>query len=345
MLLLCSACSWNTAGAQELAAGTSSRQLRKEVVRSLPYAQLNAETKAKIGDILEKPSLYRRLPITAISVDPEHLQFLIRYPETVVGIWELMGITHMETRRIAPFTLKTDDGAGTTSNMELVFGSPNLHIYYGDGMYEGPVLRRKLRGECVIIVRTRPHTEINTGDITSTRPGAPPQTACQLDVFLKLENGTAGIIAKTISPIVGPTADHNFTESLKFVERLNKATVGNGPGVQQMAERLDIDPNVIQKYQDVVARVYQRAYDRAKQASAAAYEAEYGQRTRPAPKKPSPVQAQPFSLSPALSASGYPYQQQSYHGNGRAFYNRPAGGTFYDYGSVNRAVFTDQYGR
>lgn len=332
-----------TAAAQELATGTSSRQLRKEVVRNLPYAQLNATTKAKISDVLEKPSLYRRLPVTAISVDPEHLQFLIRYPETVVGIWELMGITHMQTQRVAPFTLRTNDGAGTTSNMELVFGSPNLHIYYGDGLYEGPVLRRQLRGECVIIVHTRPHTEITTGDITPNRPGAPLQTACQLDVFLKLENGTAGIIAKTISPIVGPTADHNFTESLKFVERLNKTTVSNGPGVQQMAERLDVDPHVIQKYQDVVGRVYQRAAERAENTNSA-YDYDFTQRSRTV-QEPSPVTAQPFSSA----ASSYPYQQQSYqrpyHGNVRSFYSRPAGGSFYDSGSVNRAVFTDQYGR
>ena len=343
MLIVWSIFLTSAAQAQELATGTSSRQLRKEVVRGLPYAQLNAETKSKIGDILEKPSLYRRLPVTAINVDPEYLQFLIRYPETVVGIWELMGITHMQTQRISPFTLKTDDGAGTTSDMELVFGSQNLHIYYGDGIYEGPVLRKKLRGKCVIIVRTRPRTEINTGEITPNRPGEPLQTACQLDVFLKLENGTAGIIAKTISPIVGPTADHNFTESLKFVERLNKTTVNNGPGVEQMAEQLDIDPHVIKKYQEVVGRVYQRSLERAKQTNGA-YEYGYNERNRPAPQA-SPVKAQPFSSAPTLSASGYPHQQQSYHGNVRSYYSRPAGGSYYDSGSVHRAVFSDQYPR
>ena len=358
MLIAWSVYLTGAAQAQELATGTSSRQLRKEVVRGLPYAQLNADTKSKIADILEKPSLYRRLPVTAINVDPEYLQFLIRYPETVVGIWELMGITHMQTQRVAPYTLNTNDGAGTTSNMELVYGSPNLHIYYGDGMYEGPVLRTKLRGKCVIIVRTRPRAEINGGAITPNRPGAPLQTACQLDVFLKLENGTAGIIAKTISPIVGPTADHNFTESLKFVERLNKTTVNNGPGVQQMAERLDIDAHVIKKYQDVVGRVYRQALERTNKSNAA-YQFDYSERNQPgfnsspvnsapvnsSPVNPSPVKAQPFSSAPAASVSGYPYQQQSYHGNVRSFYSVPSGGSVYDSGSVRRAVFTDQYPR
>ena len=339
----------SNADGQEIAAGTSSRQLRKEVVRSLPYAQLNAETKAKIGDILEKPSLYRRLPTTAIAIDSEFFQFLIRYPETVVGIWELMDITHMKTQRIGPYSLKTDDGAGTTSDMELVFGSPDLHIYYGDGLYEGPVLRKKLRGECVIIVRTRPHTEINTGEIIDQRPGDPLKTACQLDVFLKLESSAAGMIAKTISPIVGPTADHNFTESLKFVERLHETTVGNGPGVQQMAERLDIDRHVIEKFQAVAGRAYDRANQRAAKANT---EYDFSGNHRSSTRTPpSPVKAQPFPATAAPAATAYPYQQQTYQyptrgrSNVRSYNTFPAGGNFYDSGAVRRAVFSDQYPR
>ena len=339
------------AEAQEIAAGTSSRQLRKEVVRSLPYAQLNAETKAKIGDILDKPSLYRRLPTTAIAIDSEFFQFLIRYPETVVGIWELMDITHMKTQRVGPFSLKTDDGAGTTSDMELVFGSPDLHIYYGDGLYEGPVLRKKLRGECVIIVRTRPHTEINTGEIIAQRPGDPLKTACQLDVFLKLESNAAGMIAKTISPIVGPTADHNFVESLKFVERLHETTAGNGPGVQKMAERIDMDPHVIEKFQAVAGRAYERAVRRAANANAD-YDFSRNDRSHNRTQtRPSPVKAQPFPPTVSPASTAYPHQQQTYqyptlgHGNVRSYNTFPAGGTFYDAGAVQRAVFSDQYPR
>ena len=337
--------------AQQVTAGTSSRQLRKEVVNSLPYAQLNAQTKAKIGDILEKPSLYRRLPVTAIEIDPEYLQFLIRYPEVVVGIWELMGITDMETKRVGNYTLKTDDGMGTTSDMELVYGSSDLHIYYGQGLYEGPVLRKKLSGDCVIIVRTRPHSEINAGEITAQRPGGIPKTACQLDVFLKLDNGAAGMIAKTISPIVGPTADHNFTESLKFVERLNQTTIKNGPGVQEMGRRLKVDPEVIEKFQAVVGRVYQRAQGLPED-SGNPYDYDFSNSSQSSATSRSPVTAHPMHSSQSAAAS-YPYHQQSYQqsvypyphpgqGNVRT-YNIDMG-DYRSYGpsAVQRAIFTDQ---
>ncbi len=333
--------------AQEIATGTSARQLRKEVVRSLPYAQLNAETKAKIGDILERPSLYRRLPVTAIAIDPEYLQFLIRYPETVVGIWDLMGITKMKTQRAGPYLLKTDDGAGTTSAMELVYGSPDLHIYFGDGHYEGPVLRKKLKGKCVIILRTRPHAEHIAGDILGQRPGAAPKIACQLDVFLKLENGTAGIIAKTISPIVGPTADHNFTESLKFVERLNRTTVDNGPGVQKMAERLDVDQQVIENFQAVAGRTYDRAVKRATYKHKD-YDFSADARVSGVPTQPHAVTAPPFSSARVPDSRPYAYQQQSYqyplHGRSDAspYHSYPAGGSFFDSSSVQRAILREQ---
>lgn len=356
--------------AQEIATGTSSRTLRKEVVRNLPYQQLNAETKAKIGDILQSPSLYRRLPVTAIEIDPEYLQFLVRYPETVVGIWELMGITQMQTKRVGPYSLKTDDGAGTTSDMELVYGSSDLHIYFGDGVYEGPFLRKQLHAQCVIILRTRPHAEINEGDIVDRGPDGIQKTACQMDVFLKLTNGTAGIIAKTISPIVGPTADHNFTESLKFLQRLNQTTVKNGPGVQQMTTRLEVDPHVAEKFSAVAGRVFLRGQQALMRPDASPqFNDGYGDDGyRGDVYRDSPsLSAQSSSAGSVSETKSYPasgnafpqtplYQQQSYlqrtypyplRGNGsvRSFEGINAGGTFGDSSTIDQAIFRSPFPR
>lgn len=347
------------AKAQEIATGTSSRTLRKEVVRSLPYPQLNAETKAKIGDILERPSLYRRLPVTAIEIDPEYLQFLVRYPETVVGIWELMGITQMQTKRVGPYSLKTNDGAGTTSDMELVYGSPDLHIYFGDGVYEGAFLRKQLHAKCVIILRTRPHVEMGGGEITEHRPDGIQKTTCQLDVFLKLTNGTAGIIAKTISPIVGPTADHNFTESLKFLERLNKTTVKNGPGVQQMSTRLEVDPHVAEKFKAVAGRVFYRA-QQALMAPEAAEKFDVYRDNQPSSVYPL-GKGEGYLPTRSSLSHGPTYQQQSYQqrsiyhypvrgsGSVRNFDSVQAGGFFNDgvtaERTIDQAIFRSHYSR
>ena len=79
-----------------------------------------------------------------------------------------------------------------------------------------------------------------------------------MDVFLKVDNVAAGVIARTLQPLVGPTADHNFMESLKFLQRLNSTTLRNGPGVQLMGNRLSLQPEVLKGFQHVAGQAYQR---------------------------------------------------------------------------------------
>lgn len=232
-----------------LSTGSSSKQHRKQTVSSLPYHQLNQQTKDKIADVLNKPSIYRQLPVTSINADPDYFRFLVRYPEVIVNIWQLMGVTKMTTERTGPYSMTTDDGAGTISSLELVYGNDNLHIFYGTGSYQGPILKRKLHGKCVLVLQSE----------TQPDGQGKPVTTSKLDVFLKIDNATAGLIAKTIQPLIGTTADHNFVESLKFVQRLNETTSKNGPGVQRMGSRLNIDAGVRQRFNDVVDVVFERA--------------------------------------------------------------------------------------
>ena len=239
----------SAAGEEQHTSGSSAKSLRKQTVSTLPLAELTPQTRDKINSVVTRPSVYRRLPVTSISADPDHFRFLVRHPEVVVNIWQLMGVTQMETKRTGPYSINSDDGAGTISSIELVYGTDNLHIFYGTGTYEGPILKRKLSGRCVLVLRSENQTD---------RDGEATQTS-QLDVFLKIDNATAGLIAKTIQPIVGTTADHNFVESLKFIQRLNETTQKNGPGVEQMSHRLDVDPGVREKYAAVIDKVFQRA--------------------------------------------------------------------------------------
>lgn len=270
--------------------GSSSKNLRNQTVRGLPLDELTPQTRDRINEVVNKPSIYRRLPVTSVSADPDHFRFLIRYPEVVVKIWQLMGVTQMKTKRTGPYTISSDDGAGTTSSIELVYGTDNLHIFYGTGAYEGPILKRKLHGSCVLVLRSENQTGL---DRKST------QTS-QLDVFLKVENATAGLIAKTIQPIVGTTADHNFVESLKFIQRLNETTEKNGPGVAQMSERLDVDPEVRNKYVDVIEKVFQRAINASAPAEARTVRPT-SLRTRQMPAQP------PRTIEPSkFSNPGYP---------------------------------------
>ena len=139
-LVLFLATSNPSSATEPLTSGSSSKHLRKQTINSLPYHQLNQQTKEKISDILQKPSIYRQLPVTSINADPDYFRFLVRYPEVIVNIWQLMGITKMSTERTGLYSLATNDGAGTICSLELVYGTDNLHIFYGTGTYEGPFI-------------------------------------------------------------------------------------------------------------------------------------------------------------------------------------------------------------
>jgi hypothetical protein len=78
-------------------------------------------------------------------------------------------------------------------------------------------------------------------------------------VFLKLDNIGANLVARTIQPIVGPTADQNFLDTLKFIQRLNETAVENGPGVQHMAWRLNIEEQTREKFIEATGNVYAKA--------------------------------------------------------------------------------------
>lgn len=235
--------------ADKLTEGSSSKQFRMQAVASIPFDRLNGPAKNKISDVVKKPNVYRRLPVTSINMDADYFKFLVRYPEVIVNIWQLMGVTKMTTERTGPFSISTNDGAGTISDLELVYGTDNQHIFFGTGTYEGPILKRKLTGKCVLVLTSK----------SGAGASGKPTVTSQLDVFLKIENATAGLIAKTIAPIVGSTADHNFVESLKFVQRLNSTTEKNGPGVQKMGTRLDLSDDVRERFNETVDLVFQRA--------------------------------------------------------------------------------------
>jgi len=262
LLLLMSACCFlfgsAEIAAQQLTNGTSGKQFKQASIESIPFDSLNQQTQAKLQPVLERPSIYRRLPQMAIKCDADYFRYLVRYPEVIVEIWKLMGVTKMDSKRASSWLVETNDGAGTFSQLELVYGNANQHIYYGTGSYEGALLKKKLTGRCVLVLKSTHGTD-EAGN---------PTAVCQLDVYLKVDNIAAGVIARTLQSVVGSTADHNFIESLRFIEKLNKTTSYNGPGVQLMGERLTLEPEVLRGFQDVAGQTFLRSQRRTPAAEA-----------------------------------------------------------------------------
>jgi len=219
--------------------GVSTREAKQAALREIPLQVLTPEAVNKLKPVLDSPSIFRRMPSQTIISDPEMFTFLVRYPEVLVEIWEIMGMTKVKIQRLGPYVFKGDDAAGTNCKAELVYGSDSLHIYYGVGDYEGTLTGRKLDGRSVVVIHSKPYVN---------QDGQSKVTA-QMDVFLKLDNLGADLVAKTISPLIVRSADLNYSETLRFISQLSIAAERNPQGVDQLSRRMTkVSPEIRQKF-------------------------------------------------------------------------------------------------
>jgi hypothetical protein len=231
------------------AAATTSRTARAEALGAIPLQALRPEAAERVRSVVMRPSMYRRLPIATISCDPSLFIFLLRYPEVVVNIWDLMGATRIEMNRTGPYSFSAMDGMGTTSSVELLYGTPNLHLFFGEGFYEGALTPRRVDGRCVLLLRT---------DYQATTGGV-PTASNQMDVFFQVDPGAIDLITKTLHPLFGPTADMNFVETGKFVSRLSQTAARNSIGMHRLASRLtNVHPDVRERFAQIAGTVAQR---------------------------------------------------------------------------------------
>jgi hypothetical protein len=233
---------------------TSSRQAREEAAAALPLDKLTAETQQKILAVVERPSIYRRMPEKVIPCDTGLYIFLLRNPEIVLNIWQLMGVSGMAVQRTGAFTWKGNDGAGTLCNVELAYGTSELHLAYGEGYYEGPLFKRQINGRCVVMLRSEYRRGEDGREYVSNL----------LDIFLAIDNLGADLVAKTLYPLVGRTADTNFAETTRFLAKVSQTAEINGAGMHKLAVKLAAcDAQVRDQFVQVSAAVQQKAVARA----------------------------------------------------------------------------------
>jgi hypothetical protein len=87
-----------------------------------------------------------------------------------------------------------------------------------------------------------------------------------LDIFLAIDNAGADLVAKTLYPLVGKTADTNFAETTKFLSKVSQTAEVNGAGMQKLAAKLAAcDAQIRDQFVQVSASVQHKAVARATQ--------------------------------------------------------------------------------
>jgi hypothetical protein len=231
---------------------TSSKAAREDAVKGIPYDKLSDRAKSKVDGVLSHTTLYRRLPTEVIDCDPDLHYFLAQHPEVVANIWEILEISKVSLQRIGPKTYRAADGAGTAGTIEYLYDDADTHVIFSEGVYDGPLFPRKVRGECVMVLRAGYVRETNGRHYVTNR----------LDLFVRIENFGVEFMAKTFQPIINKCADANFADTTGFLSVLSKSAEGNPAGVERMAAKLKkIDPEVRDKFVDIAGGVYDRLHD------------------------------------------------------------------------------------
>ena len=267
---------------------STSLESRREAIASIPFDKMKRDIAATVRGVVTKPSIYRRLPISMIDCDRELFIYLIRYPEVVVNMWQLMDITKLQLRRTDDYTFHADDGAGTKAKVDLVYGTSDIHVLYAEGFYEGPLMKRKTKGRCVLVL-TSGYSNVNDGTT---------YVSSQLDVFVRVDGIGAELVAKTLQSLVGKTADFNFSETNRFISEVSRAAETKWNGVERLVGRLNnIESDVRDEFGEIASTVRQRKGNRTELSAARLSES----RRRSLPK---PVQRlEPVKQSRAVSTS------------------------------------------
>ncbi len=235
------------------ASATSSRAAREDAIRSIPLDKLDPAVRGKVATAIAETSLFRRLPVQVIDCDPDLYLFLIRHPEVIVNIWEVMKISNVALERTGSDTFRASDGAGTLCDVKYCYGDHETQVIYVEGAYSGPLLTRPVRAKCVLLLKSGYVRETNGRYFVTSR----------MDTFIQIEHAGLELLAKTLAPLLHRSADYNFVETAAFVGTVSRTAEMNASGMYRLAGKLtNLQPDVRDRFAELSLEVGSKARGR-----------------------------------------------------------------------------------
>ncbi|HEX3726636.1 MAG TPA: hypothetical protein VHV08_10355 [Pirellulales bacterium] len=233
--------------------GSSGRAAREEAVQSIPMDKIAPGDKEKILATISGTSIFRRLPIQVTACDPDLYLFLVRHPEVIVNIWEVMKISNVALARTGENSFRAADGAGTLCTVKYCYSNHDTQVIFAEGSYDGPLFSRPVRAKCLLVLKSGYMRETNGRYYVTSR----------LDTFIQIEHAGVELLAKTLQPLVNRSADYNFIETAAFVGTVSRAAEVNAAGVSRLAQKLtNLEPNTRDRFAQIALEVGRKARQR-----------------------------------------------------------------------------------
>lgn len=214
--------------------GTSSREAKDQALREIPWRYLAAPDARVARYVTRKASLFRRSPTHVFDCDPRVFNFLAQHPEVVVNVWNLMGVSNLSLEKTTDLNYRAADQAGTQGALRIAYehyepDCNNKVVVLANGSYQAGPMPDPIRAQCVLILRSASRRETNGRTYVTAR----------LDSFVRFEKVGADIVAKTLKPLLMKSADHNFTETMKFVSTFSRTAEQRPEGLVSLSQKLD----------------------------------------------------------------------------------------------------------
>jgi hypothetical protein len=240
---------------------TSSRQAREEAVRSIPLDKLAQQDRQRVAATLQANGIYRRLPVQVNECDPDLYLFLVRNPEVVVNIWEVMKISNVALHRTGKDTFRATDGAGTLCDVKYCYSDHETQVIYAEGSYDGPLFKKPINARCVLLLKSGYMRETNGKYYVTSR----------MDTFIDIDHAGVEMLAKTLQPLVNRAADYNFVETAAFLSQVSRTSEANPAGVGRLSRKLtNLEPEVRDRFAELAMEVGRKAHERGTMAQTSA---------------------------------------------------------------------------
>ncbi len=252
-------CSFSTLNAQTDASktirsnpfqqGNSSESARLSAIQALPLDKLDAQCRAKVHAVLANVTIFRRLPVRVVDCDPDLYLFLVRHPDVVINIWNALKISQLQLKQTGPEEFRLKEESGISANLEYLYRSHDTHLIYAEGVYDGVTFGRQVRGSGLFCLKSGYIRETDGRYYVTSR----------LDAFISVEPSAVEIVAKALHPLLGFTADNNFTQTIAFVGSLSRTTEQNSRSVQRMATQLNnVQPDVREQFAKLAEKISEK---------------------------------------------------------------------------------------
>ena len=248
--LLLSSYAVSETSADESSSATTSSKARIEAIRGIPLQRIAPEYRRQVKQVLDDTSLYRRLPVQVIPCDPDMYLFMVRHPEVMVGIWEVMNISNVALERTGPDTFRASDNDGTLCRVKYCYSDPETQVIYAEGSYSGSLFKRPVRARCVLLLKSGYVQETDGRYYITSR----------MDTFIEIDHAGVELLARTLQMLVHRAAEYNFVETAAFLGTVSRTAEANPHGMQRLAGKLTgLEPEVRGQFAEISRRVGEKA--------------------------------------------------------------------------------------